>query len=64
MTEIGFLSHDERNEGCLVKTYVPIRIPPDLLARMMEKAKQAGHTRSSYIRWLIEKDLRKVAPKG
>jgi len=38
--------------------YVPIRIPLALLAKLMIKAKKHGHNRSSYIRWLISKDLK------
>jgi len=42
-----------------MKSYVPIKIEPKMLERLELRAKEYGHNRSSYIRWLIQKDLEK-----
>jgi predicted DNA-binding protein len=40
------------------KIYVPFKIEKTMLNLMIKKAELLGHTKSSYIRWLIEKDIK------
>ena len=48
-----------------MKVYVPFKIDKIMLDLMIKKAESKGHTKSSYIRYLIERDahlLRGDAP--
>ena len=42
-----------------MKVHVPLRLDPKTLETLDKRARALGHTRSAYIRFLIERDLRK-----
>jgi len=42
------------------KQYVPLKLPEQWLPMIDQLARDAGHNKSSYLRWVIEKHLRKV----
>jgi len=38
--------------------HLSIKIPKQWMDELIKRAKEHGHNKSSYVRWLIEKDLK------
>jgi len=42
-----------------MKRNIQIRLEPEKRKQLEKLAKESGHTISSYVRWLLEKDFKK-----